>query len=172
MLVETNFLQLEQQANIPAFFCSLWSLLLLWAWEHLLWPVKRSQPPAWQPNCSFLMSWCLWRMRWLRPRRKEVSQDLGPRSTEFLLPLWMLKANRGKFLDVPASAKVGRRLLVNVWDTDGLALTSSRFNGQLWDASDQDARISSETILAAWRVLLQLWWILHACTNSFILTVP
>ena len=159
------FLELEQQANIPTFFCSLWSLLLLWVWEHIPLPAKRSQPPTWQPNCSFLMSWCLWRMRWPRPRRKEVSQDLAPRLTEFLQPLWMLKANRGKFIDAPASDKVGRRLLVGVLDTDGLALATSSFTGQLWGASDQSTRISSEAILVAWYVILQLRWIIHALVH-------
>lgn len=165
MLLEMVFLELEQQADTPAFFCSLWSLLLLWAWEHIPLPVKRSHPPTWQPNCSFLMSWCLWRMRWLRPRRKEVSQDLAPQLTEFLQPLWMLKANRGKFLDAPTSDKVGRRLSVGAPDTGGLALTTSRFTGQFWGACDQGTRISSETVPVAWCVILQLWWIIHALVH-------
>lgn len=43
----------------------------------------------------------------------------------------MLKANRGKLLDAPASDKVGGRLLLGVVDTDGIALAPSRFAGQL-----------------------------------------
>lgn len=147
------FLGLEQPENwnFTAFFCSLWSLLLLWAWETIPLPVKSSQPRTWKPNCSFLMTWCLWRTRWLRPRRKEASQYLAPQLTEFLHPLWMLKANRGKLLNAPASDKVGGRLLLCVLDTDGLALAPSRFAGQLWGASDQN---HSQC------VTLQLWCIM------------
>lgn len=153
------FLGLKQPAkwNFTAFFCSLWSLLLLWAWEHIPLPVRRSQPPTWRPDCSFLMTWCLWRTRWLRPRRKEASQDSAPQLTEFLQALWMLKANRGKLLNAPASEKVGGRLLVGVLDTDGLAPAPSRFGGQVWGASDQKPFKECVT--------LQLWGIIHALVH-------
>lgn len=164
------FRELEWQANTPAFFCSLWRLLLLWAWEHIPLPVKRSQPPTCQPNCSSLMSWCLWRMRWLRPRRKEVSQDLDPRLTGFLRPLWMLKANRGKFLDAPASDRVGRRLLVGVLDTDGLALAASRFTVVvrcLWSGYQNLYRNHCGCMVCRPSALMN-----NTCTSSFIPAVP